>query len=155
MNCVSILKLLFKHKSLQTVFRTKHVSLFGNRYEKSEMEKKKETHQQRSKIPQAVMQHNRGNTNALFSKKFPMLFWSLAGMASQMTLLTNQKRRWIVRSLSAYEETKKSCKKQSSAPCTYPWWSKHFVQHGNSCFIIHNSKNKTLSYNQTHCNIFY
>ena len=71
MNCVSILKWLFKHKSLQTVFRTKHVSLFGNRYEKSEMEKKKETHQQRSKIPQAVMQHNRGNTNALFSNFFP------------------------------------------------------------------------------------
>ena len=44
---------------------------FGNRYEKSEMEKKKETHQQRSKIPQAVMQHNRGNTNALFSNFFP------------------------------------------------------------------------------------
>ena len=71
MNCVSILKWLFKHKSLQTVFRTKHVSLFGNRYEKSEVEKKKETHQQRSKIPQAVMQHNRGNTNALFSNFFP------------------------------------------------------------------------------------
>ena len=69
MNCVSILKWLFKHKSLQTVFRTKHVSLFGNRYEKSEVEKKKETHQQRSKIPQAVMQHNRGNTN--FSNFFP------------------------------------------------------------------------------------